>query len=166
MKKLFVLLIAVTMLAGCVAPAQQPVATAAPTAQPETSPTNAAEPQAEGAPTAALSAIQLYIKQKTVTIETEQVTLIIINSSDQSYTYDYVQKLERKNDDGTWETVPLTTEAVSMALMTIGAGETQEQVFDFANHFEPLTHGTYRIVKTFVDESGVAADAYCEFDAM
>lgn len=175
MKKIMVIMIALTMLAGmlpgCVAPTKLPDATVAPTVQPDAqaTPTPAGLPEAaaEGAAVPVpKSPVEIYIKQKTVTTETEEVALIIINSSDKAYTYDYVQKLERKTDAGAWETVPLTNEAVALALLTIAGGETQEQMFDFANHYEKLTRGTYRIVKTFVDESGAALVVTREFDAL
>ena len=183
MKKFQLILLTLTMvitaLMGCAVPPQQPAATLEPTAdveQPASSPVASApvSPADETPQGAAASVtanpineyVQLYIKQKTVTTETETVTLIIINSGEETYSYDYVQRLERKNADGTWETVPLTNDAVSLALLVISGGETQEQVFDFANHYEPLERGAYRIVKTFVKVDGGLSDAYCEFDMM
>lgn len=170
MKK-FVVLTIVTMMfmsaaLACAAPATKPAATAEPSAQPTQMPIGTPETADSASALENTTGIELYIKQKTVTTATESVALIIINGSDKNYTYDYVQKLERKNANGEWETVPLTNEAVSMALLTLASGETQEQVFDFANHYEPLTRGSYRIVKTFVDEAGTASDVTCEFDAL
>ncbi len=169
MKKIVILTMSLMMLAGvlfgCTAPAKQPAATAEP-AEATSTPAGLPGDAAEDAAVPVDSKIELYIKQKTVTTETEAVQLIIINGSDKTYSYDYVQKLERKNDDGSWEVVPLTNEAVSLALLVIAAGETQEQTFDFANHYEPLTRGTYRIVKTFVDENGGNVEVNCEFEAM
>lgn len=170
MKKLLVFTIAALLLAGCATTANPPAAAASPETSADMP---AATPKPQDALTTpgsetqeAAGPIQIYIKQKTVTTATEEVTLVIINSSDKTYSYDYVQKLERRKADGTWEKVELTNEAVSLALLVIPAGETQEQAFDFKNHFEPLTRGTYRIVKTFVNEADGAIDVTCEFDAL
>lgn len=164
-----VLLIAGTML-GCAATPVQPTVTPAPVSTPEPV-MDTQQPDASAAPEAAAQSgeentLRLFIKQKTVTIETDAVALVIINGTDHTYTYDYVQRLERKGDDGSWQPVELTNEAVSLALLTIQAGETQEQTFDFAEHYEKLTHGAYRIVKTFTDETGNRVEVNCEFDAM
>lgn len=178
MKKLSMILltasIAFMALLGCAVPAKEPASTPEPAAnmdQPASTPTSLTQSAAEGAAVPVPQEtenedIEIYIKQKTVTTETESVTLIIINGGEETYSYDYVQKLERKNAEGAWETVPLTNDAVSLALLTIAGGETQEQVFDFANHYEPLERGSYRIVKTFVNITGGVSNAYCEFDAM
>ena len=111
-------------------------------------------------------AIEIYIKQKTVTTETQSVMLAIINNTDKHYSFDYVQQLEIKNGDE-YQAVPLTFEGVALALLHISGGETQDYEFDFANHYAmPLSRGSYRIVKTFVDDDGAQFEAVCEFDVL
>ncbi|MDO4573032.1 MAG: hypothetical protein Q4C13_06655, partial [Clostridia bacterium] len=107
--------------------------------------------------------IRISPKPKTVTTEMDAVTLLIVNETDRDYSTDYVQKLE-KLVDGAWQELPLTTEAVSLALLVVPAGEMVEYVFDFAHHYAPLEPGSYRIVKTFVDADGAAVEALCAFD--
>ncbi len=120
----------------------------------------AAAPKEEAAP-----ALALYVKQKTVTTETEQLTLAIVNESDKHYIFDYSQQLEVKNGEA-YEPVPLTNEAVSTVILHIAAGETQEISFDLANHYAPLARGSYRIVKSFTDDEGNVVTAVCEFGVL
>ncbi len=108
-------------------------------------------------------AIELFIKQKTVTTETGAVVVYITNNTDKHYSYDYTQQLEKK-DGESYESVPLANEAVALALLHISGGETQQLDFDFANHYAPLEKGSYRIVKTFTDDEGNQVQGVCEFD--
>lgn len=181
MKKTWIcmtLMMTLTIFAGCASAGAAQVDNAAPV------PTEALRVEAEGTEqqpletesleTAALveseeesampeNTIAMYVKPRTVTTEMEQVTVIIKNDTDKDYSMDYVQKLEMLVD-GAWQEVPLTTDAASMALLVIPAGEMMDFVFDFAYHYEPLQRGTYRILKTFVDQEGNALESDCQFD--
>lgn len=153
MKKTTVLLtaalLALTAILGCAAstPAPAPAVT---------------EP-AEQAAEAPAAVITISTKPKTVTTEMAQLMLLIRNDSGKTYSTDYVQKLEVLTD-GVWQEVPLTTEAVSLALVAVPSGELTEYEFDFENHYAPLTAGRYRITKTFLDGEGGSLTAACEFD--
>ena len=146
------------ILSGCAPAAAQPAATTAPTTAP-----SAAVESSQPQPANTEGAILISTKPKTVTTEMEQVTLLIANNTDKTYSTDYVQKLEQLVS-GQWKEVPLTNEAVSLALLVIPAGEIMDYSFDFVNHYAPLEKGTYRIMKTFVDDEGNKLEATCEFD--
>lgn len=154
MKKSFMIWMALLLLTaalmGCAAPAA-PVATPAPSESP------AAE---DAAPT---TGITMSVKPKTVTLEMEQVTVLVANNTDKDYNMGYEQRLQKKTGD-TWEDVPLTNEAATMNLLTIPAGEMMDFTFDFVNHYENLEHGTYRIVKVMTDMEGNSTEVTCEFD--
>ena len=170
MKKAGILLIAFCMtlsaLSGC---ASQSAALSEPGASPIPSPSQ--DPSAEGValteqalPTDGENpGILLSPKPKTLTTEMKQFSLLIANNTDRDYSTDYVQKLMKRTDE-VWTEVPLLTEAVSLALLVIPAGEIVDIPFDLEYHYDPLEPGTYRIYKTFVDSDGGLVEAYCEFD--
>ena len=111
-------------------------------------------------------AVELYFMQKTITTATESATLALVNTSEVNYSYDYSQHLEKKNGEN-WELVPLKNEAVAGALLWLGAGETQQLTFDFAEHYDfPLERGSYRILKSFTDEAGNTVEGVCLFDIL
>ena len=168
---LLALLLTLSTLAGCTAAtADSQIETSpAPTLSPEQEalPENedggaAALEEEQGSPVSE-SGILMSVKPKTVTTEMEQVTVIVVNQTDKDYSMDYVQKLEQLTD-GEWKEVPLTTEAASLALLVVPAGEMMEFTFDFAYHYDKLERGTYRIVKTFVDKDGGNIEAFCQFE--
>lgn len=110
--------------------------------------------------------VSLYFKQKTITTATESATMSIVNNSQNNYSFDYSQHLEKLNGEN-WELVPLTNEAVAGALLWLGAGETQEITFDFASHYDfPLERGSYRVLKSFTSEAGDTVEAVCLFDIL
>lgn len=171
---ILVLMLAVTALFGCAAASAEPAEvlpdiTAAP--EPDAAPAVPAAglETADAAESEAALAIDpqagilMSTMPKTVTTEMEQVTVLVANQTDKDYSMDYVQKLE-KLENGQWTEVPLTTDAASLALLVIPAGEIMDFTFDFAYHYEKLEHGSYRICKTFVDAEGNALEAYCPFD--
>ena len=61
------------------------------------------------------TAVELYIKQKTVTDETDEFTVSYVNKTDTDYTYDASEHLETLLD-GAWYTVPDTQDAVAAVL--------------------------------------------------
>ncbi len=106
--------------------------------------------------------VQLFVKQRTVTDETEEVTLAMENLTDVDYTYDAVQRLEIY-DGEKWRVVPDKQEAVTMAIYTLPAESTEELVFNFAAHYDKLGEGRYRIVVPLVAANGEQAYAAAEF---
>ncbi len=106
--------------------------------------------------------VQLYIKQRTVTDETEEITLDMENLTDTDYTYDAVQHLEIY-DGGKWRTVTDSQEAVTMAIYTLPANGTEELSFNFIDHYGKLTEGRYRIVVPLVSADGQQTLAAAEF---
>lgn len=107
--------------------------------------------------------VRLFVKQRTVTDETEQATMALENLTELDYSYDAVQRLEVKLD-GDWYVVPDKQEAVILSIDTLPAGATDEYTFFFAEHYDKLTHGSYRIVKQLVGSDGSIALAAAEFD--
>lgn len=106
--------------------------------------------------------VQLFVKQRTVTDETEEVTLAMENISDADYTYDAVQRLEIY-DGEKWRVVPDKQEAVTMAIYTLPAQSSEEIVFNFSSHYDKLGEGRYRIVVPLVSASGEQVYASAEF---
>ena len=79
--------------------------------------------------------VQLFIKQRTVTDETEEVTLTIENLTDKDYTYDAGQRLEIWQD-GHWCVIPDKQDFVTMQLFTLPGNATDEVTFSFVNHYD------------------------------
>ncbi len=153
MKKSILLITALLMVLGATLgckPAAQNTPTPAPT-------------EVVPEPTFAVDTLMMSVKPKTVTLDMTEVTVALVNDSDVTYSTDYVQRLEQLVD-GAWQAVPLTNEAVIMALLIVPAHETTTFTFDFANHYEALEHGTYRILKTLVDPDGNQVEVTTEFD--
>lgn len=108
-------------------------------------------------------AITMELKQKTVNAANESFMIFITNNSTEHYSYDYVNRLEKK-DGESYSPVAPQSEAVAMALLHIPAGETQEYEFVLAGYYENLEPGSYRIVKTFVSDAGEQVNATLEFE--
>lgn len=106
--------------------------------------------------------VQLFIKQRTVTDETEEVTLTMENISESDYTYDAVQRLELY-DGEKWRVVPDKQEVATMAIYTLPAGGSEELTFNFSAHYDKLGEGRYRIVVPLVSAEGEQAYASAEF---
>lgn len=106
--------------------------------------------------------IQLFIKQRTVTDETEEITLDMENLTDADYTYDAVQRLEIY-DGEKWHIVTDKQDAVTMAIYTLPANGIEEINFNFAAHYDKLTEGRYRIVVPLVAADGQQTLAAAEF---
>ena len=106
--------------------------------------------------------VQMFIKQRTVTDETEVVTLSIENLTDMDYTYDVAQQLEIWQD-GHWRVVSDKQNLVTMQIFTLPANTTDEMTFDFVNHYDKLGDGRYRIVMNLTGDDGSTAIAAAEF---
>ena len=106
--------------------------------------------------------VQMFIKQKTVTDATEQVTLFIENLSDKDFSFDAASRLE-VNIDGSWYLIPPKSDAMTMQLYHLTANGSEETVFNLAGNYDKLPEGSYRIVKLFVDTEGNQALAEAQF---
>lgn len=111
---------------------------------------------------AANELVQMFIKQKTVTDATEQVTLFIENLSDKDFSFDAASRLE-VNIDGSWYLIPPKSDAMTMQLYHLTANGSEETVFNLAGNYDKLPEGSYRIVKLFVDTEGNQALAEAQF---
>ena len=106
--------------------------------------------------------VQIFIKQRTVTDETEEAALTLENLTDNDYTYDAAQRLEIWQD-GHWCVIPDKQDFVTLQLLTLPANTTDEVTFNFANHYDKLGDGRYRIVMNFSGMDGSTAIAAAEF---
>ena len=106
--------------------------------------------------------VQLFIKQRTVTDETEEVTITLENLTDTDYTYDAVQRLEIY-DGSKWRVVPDKQDAVVLIIYTLPASSSDEVSFYFTNHYDKLETGRYRIVVPLVAPDGSQVLAAAEF---
>jgi len=106
--------------------------------------------------------VQMFIKQKTVTDATEQLTLFIENLSDKDFSFDAAARLEVYLD-GNWYLIPPKSDAMTMQLYHLVAGGNEEVIFNLAGNYDKLPEGNYRIVKLFVDTDGNQALAASEF---
>lgn len=106
--------------------------------------------------------VQLFIQQRTVTDETEEVSMTLENLTDTDYTYDPVQRLEIY-DGSKWLVVPDKQEAVVMMIYTLPGGGTDDVTFNFSAHYDKLTEGRYRIVIPLVAADGSQTLAAAEF---
>ena len=106
--------------------------------------------------------VQIFIKQRTVTDETEEAALTLENLTDKDYTYGAAQRLEIWQD-GHWCVIPDKQDFVTMQLFTLPANATDEVTFNFANHYDKLGDGRYRIVMNFSSVDGSTAIAAAEF---
>ena len=106
--------------------------------------------------------VQLFIKQRTVTDETEEVSMTLENLTDTDYTYDAVQRLEIY-DGSKWLIVPDRQEAVIMVIYTLPGGGTEDVTFNFSAHYDKLSEGRYRIVIPLVAADGSQTLASAEF---
>jgi len=106
--------------------------------------------------------VQLFIKQRTVTDETKEVSMTLENLTDTDYTYDAVQRLEIY-DGSKWLIVPDRQEAVIMVIYTLPGGGTEDVTFNFSAHYDKLSEGRYRIVIPLVAADGSQTLASAEF---
>lgn len=107
-------------------------------------------------------AVQMFIKQKTVTDATEELALFIENLSDREFSFDAAARLEVLLD-GHWYLLPPKSDAMTMQLYHLPANSSEEASFVLAGNYDKLTEGSYRIIKTFVDSEGDMACAAAEF---
>lgn len=106
--------------------------------------------------------VQLFIKQRTVTDETEELAMTLENLTDTDYTYDPAQRLEIYNGSS-WLIVPDKQEAVAAIIYTLPGGGTDDVTFNFSAHYDKLTEGRYRIVIPLAAADGSHAVAAAEF---
>lgn len=106
--------------------------------------------------------VQIFIKQRTVTDETEEAALTLENLTDKDYTYGAAQRLEIWQD-GHWCVIPDKQDFVTMQLLTLPANATDEVTFNFVDHYDKLGDGRYRIVMNFSSMDGSTAIAAAEF---
>ena len=106
--------------------------------------------------------VQIFIKQRTVTDETEEAALTLENLTNKDYTYGAAQRLEIWQD-GHWFMIPDKQDFVTMQLLTLPANATDEVTFNFADHYDKLGDGRYRIVMNFSSMDGSTAVAAAEF---
>lgn len=107
--------------------------------------------------------VQMFIKQKTVTDATEQLTLFVENLGDREFSFDASARLEVLLD-GNWYLMPPKSDAMTMQLYHLSAGGSEEVIFNLAGNYDKLSEGSYRIVKVFVDTEGNQALAAAEFN--
>lgn len=107
-------------------------------------------------------AVQMFIKQKTVTDATEELVLFIENLGDKEYSFDAVARLEVLLD-GHWYLLSPKSDAVTMQLYHLPANGNEEASFVLAGNYDKLIEGSYRIIKTFVDSEGDMSCAAAEF---
>ena len=108
-------------------------------------------------------AVQMFIKQKTVTDASELVTLAYENLTDKDYTYDAGARLEVFLD-GNWYLVPALSDAMTMELYHLAAGAVEQGQFVLSGNYDKLEEGSYRVIKLFVDSEGNQAVAAAQFD--
>ncbi|MBQ8216664.1 MAG: hypothetical protein IJZ91_01760 [Oscillospiraceae bacterium] len=107
--------------------------------------------------------VQMFIKQKTVTDATEELSLFIENLTDKDYSFDAAARLE-VNLDGSWYLIAPKSDAMTMQLYHLPANGSEETGFNLAGNYDKLPEGSYRIVKLFVDTDGSQALAAAEFN--
>ena len=100
----------------------------------------------------------------TLTDETEEAALELINSTDRDFSYDAAQRLEVRLSDGKWYVVDDKQDYIIMSIYTLPANGTAEDMFHFDGHYDKLPAGSYRMVKTLTDADGNTALAAAEFD--
>ena len=92
----------------------------------------------------------------------DEITLTYENITEQDFTYTALQRLEVLLD-GEWYIVPDAQDFVTMQLFTVPAGSSVDDTFRFADRYEPLEPGSFRIVKNFVAYDGVNSISTLEF---
>lgn len=107
--------------------------------------------------------VQLFIKQKTMTSNTQEAAAAIVNLTDKEFTFDAVQRLEVKLD-GKWYIVPDSQEGIALAIIyTLPAEGTEETLLYFGERYGELPQGEYRVLKLFTGSDGETAIASAEF---
>ena len=149
MKKLFAVISVIgLMLALCSCAAKGPDASGLQISELDTSPVN--------------DAVQMFIKQKTVTDATDELALYIENLGDRDFSFDAAARLEVLLD-GHWYLLPAKSDAMTMQLYHLPANGSEEANFVLVGNYDKLSEGSYRIVKAFVDAEGAMAYAAAEF---
>lgn len=107
--------------------------------------------------------VQMFIKQKTVTDATEELSLYIENLSDRDFSFDAAARLEVYLD-GHWYLIPPKSDAMTMQLFHLPVDGSEETGFVLTGNYDKLPEGSYRIVKAFVDAEGGMAYAEAQFN--
>ena len=96
----------------------------------------------------------LSVKEEKITQETETITLLYTNHSDQEYIYGAETHLEVKVDDK-WYVVPLLEDVGWEDIAYIlSPNDTREDTFYIKANYGQLDGGNYRIVKTLHADNG------------
>lgn len=106
--------------------------------------------------------VQLFIPQRTVTEETQELALTLENLTDMDFTFDAAQHLEIY-DGEQWRVIPDKQDAVALVIYTLPANGTENAMFYISGHYDALSEGRYRIVLPLVAADGTQAVASAEF---
>ena len=109
--------------------------------------------------------VELSIKEKTVTSETQTITLTYTNKSGTEYSYGGVDFLDVEID-GTWYTVlHKDNVAWDMLAFLLPANGSAESSFPIKMYYEDLNSGKYRIVKKLntLDSTHIGSYIIIEF---
>lgn len=106
--------------------------------------------------------VQMFIKQKTVTDASEELSLYIENISDRDFSFDAAALLEVYLE-GHWYLIPPKSDAMTMQLFHLPVDGSEETGFVLAGNYDKLPEGSYRIIKAFVDADGGVAYAEAQF---
>ena len=109
--------------------------------------------------------VMLSINEKTVTSETQTITLTYTNKSGTEYSYGGVDFLDVEMD-GVWYTVPHKDNiAWDMLAFLLPANGSAESSFPIKMYYEDLGNGKYRIVKKLntLDSTHIGSYIITEF---
>lgn len=109
--------------------------------------------------------VVLSIKGKTITLETQTITLTYTNKSGTEYSYGGVDFLDVEMD-GIWYTVPHKDNvAWDMLAFLLPANGSAESSFPIKMYYEDLGNGKYRIVKKLntLDSTHIGSYIITEF---
>lgn len=96
--------------------------------------------------------ITIAVKEKDLTVETESVTLIFTNLSDEDYIYGAEPHLEVKIDDN-WYVLPtLENVAWDEIAYILSPRDSREVIFLIKDNYGKLNEGEYRIIKNFYSD--------------
>lgn len=92
--------------------------------------------------------VTLLVKEKTITPQTEEITLVYTNNSSKEYIYGEEPHLEMEVD-GLWYVIPVL-DGVGWHEMgyILSPKDSREDIFTIKTYYGKLELGNYRIVKT------------------
>jgi len=109
--------------------------------------------------------IAFSVKESTVSVDTNEITLIFENKSDIDYFYGMISYIEIESD-GNWYSIPVKENVYwTMLGYPIPAQSSSEQVFPIHTYFDNLEIGKYRIVKkiSMTDDPQNSSYIFAEF---